>query len=92
VSSVRPVPETELMGGEELSADNAWRTVRRYHLGRHSAAAFLRFRYGDGFSHARAFALPSGRPLSRFTGGVTRPKPCGMCCDGRWGSARCSPR
>jgi hypothetical protein len=36
--------------------------------------------------------MPSGRPLSRFTGGVTRPEPCGMCCGGRWGSARCSPR
>ncbi len=54
---MRPVPETELMGGEELSADDAWHTVRRQHLGRLVAAAFLRFRYGDGFSHARAFAL-----------------------------------
>jgi YihY family inner membrane protein len=45
------------MGGEELSADDAWHTVRRQHLGRLFAAAFLRFRYGDGFSHARAFAL-----------------------------------
>ena len=45
------------MGGEELSADDAWHTVRRYHPGRLFAAAFLRFRYGDGFSHARAFAL-----------------------------------
>ncbi|MGH3836860.1 MAG: YihY/virulence factor BrkB family protein [Pseudonocardiaceae bacterium] len=58
MSSVRPVPETELMGGGgELSADDAWHTVRRYHLGRLLVAAFLRFRYGDGFSHARAFAL-----------------------------------
>ncbi|MDQ3763754.1 MAG: YihY/virulence factor BrkB family protein [Actinomycetota bacterium] len=54
---MRPVPETELMGGGELSADDAWHTARRYHLGRLLAAAFLRFRYGDGFSHARAFAL-----------------------------------
>ncbi|MDT7713004.1 MAG: hypothetical protein QOG46_1698 [Pseudonocardiales bacterium] len=54
---MRSVPETELMGGEELSADDAWHTVRRQHLGRLFAAAFLRFRYGDGFSHARAFAL-----------------------------------
>jgi YihY family inner membrane protein len=45
------------MGGEGLSADDAWHTVRRQHLGRLFAAAFLRFRYGDGFSHARAFAL-----------------------------------
>jgi YihY family inner membrane protein len=57
VSSVRPVPETELMGGDLLSADDAWETVRRYHLGQLFSTAFVRFRYGDGFSHARAFAL-----------------------------------
>jgi YihY family inner membrane protein len=57
VSSVSVVPETELMSGEELSADDAWHTVRRYGLGHLLAAGFLRFRYGDGFSHARAFAL-----------------------------------
>ena len=45
------------MSGEELSADDAWHTVRRYHLGHLFATAFVRFRYGDGFSHARAFAL-----------------------------------
>lgn len=56
MSSVRAVPETELMG-EELSADDAWHTVRRYHLGQLFSTAFVRFRYGDGFSHARAFAL-----------------------------------
>lgn len=56
MSSVRAVPETELMG-EELSADDAWHTVRRYHLGQLFVTAFVRFRYGDGFSHARAFAL-----------------------------------
>ncbi len=57
MSSVRPVPETELMSGEGLSADDAWHTVRRqgsWHLVRD---ALLRFRYGDGFSHARGFAL-----------------------------------
>jgi YihY family inner membrane protein len=57
VSSVRTVPETGLMSGEELSADEAWDTVRR-HGGRSLLRdAFLRFRYGDGFSHARGFAL-----------------------------------
>ena len=45
------------MSGEELSADDAWLTVRRYGLGRLLSAGFLRFRYGDGFSHARAFGL-----------------------------------
>jgi YihY family inner membrane protein len=57
MSSVRVVPETKLMSGEELSADDAWHTVRRYGLGHLLAAGFLRFRYGDGFSHARAFGL-----------------------------------
>lgn len=54
---MRAVPETELMSGEELSADDAWHTVRRYGLPHLAQGAFLRFRYGDGFSHARAFAL-----------------------------------
>ena len=57
MSSVRAVPETGLMAGEELSADDAWHTVRRYGLRHLLSAGFVRFRYGDGFSHARAFAL-----------------------------------
>jgi YihY family inner membrane protein len=57
MSSVRVVPETELMSGEQLSADDAWHTVRRYGLARLLFTAFVRFRYGDGFSHARAFAM-----------------------------------
>ncbi|MEV1144556.1 YihY/virulence factor BrkB family protein [Micromonospora sp. NPDC049799] len=57
MSSTRIVPETQLMADEELSADDAWHTLRRqggWHLLRD---AFIRFRYGDGFSHSRAFAL-----------------------------------
>ncbi|MDG9676489.1 YihY/virulence factor BrkB family protein [Micromonospora sp. DH14] len=57
MSSTRIVPETRLMADEELSADDAWHTLRRqggWHLLRD---AFIRFRYGDGFSHSRAFAL-----------------------------------
>ncbi|TQM35660.1 YihY family inner membrane protein [Pseudonocardia cypriaca] len=54
---MRVVPETELMSGEMLSADDAWHTVRHYGLRHLLVASFLRFRYGDGFSHARAFAL-----------------------------------
>jgi YihY family inner membrane protein len=45
------------MSGELLSADDAWHTVRRYGLRHLLGSAFVRFRYGDGFSHARAFAL-----------------------------------
>ncbi|MEU8333044.1 YihY/virulence factor BrkB family protein [Micromonospora sp. NPDC048839] len=57
MSSTRIVPETRLMADEELSADDAWHTLSRqggWHLLRD---AFIRFRYGDGFSHSRAFAL-----------------------------------
>ncbi|MFG1778155.1 YihY/virulence factor BrkB family protein [Micromonospora sp. NPDC049051] len=57
MSSTRMVPETRLMSDEELNADDAWHTLRRqggWHLLRD---AFIRFRYGDGFSHSRAFAL-----------------------------------
>ncbi|PZW03742.1 YihY family inner membrane protein [Micromonospora phaseoli] len=45
------------MSDEQLCADHAWQTLRReggWHLLRD---AFTRFRYGDGFSHSRAFAF-----------------------------------
>ena len=45
------------MSGELLSADDAWHAVRHYGLRHLLATSFVRFRYGDGFSHARAFAL-----------------------------------
>lgn len=44
------------MAGDDLSADEAWRTIRtcRWSLG---VEAFARFRYGDGFSHSRALGF-----------------------------------
>ncbi|OUC85248.1 hypothetical protein CA984_39840 [Streptosporangium minutum] len=51
------VPQTRSMSGEELSADHAWTTLRRYgrwHLIRDS---FARFRYGDGMTNSRALAF-----------------------------------
>lgn len=57
MSSTRIVPETRLMADEELSADDAWHTLRREGGWCLMRDAFIRFRYGDGFSHARAFAL-----------------------------------
>lgn len=57
MSSTNAVPETRCMANEELTADDAWRTLRR-HGGWHLLRdAFVRFRYGDGFSHSRALAL-----------------------------------
>jgi YihY family inner membrane protein len=57
MSSTNIVPETRCMDEDQLTADDAWHTLRNYggwHLVRD---AFVRLRYGDGFSHARAFAL-----------------------------------
>jgi YihY family inner membrane protein len=57
MSSVRRVPETRLLGQEELSVDDAWRALRRYGGWRLLRDALVRFRSGDGFSHARALGL-----------------------------------
>ena len=45
------------MSGDELSADDALLALRRYGGWPLVRDAFIRFRYGDGFSHARAFAF-----------------------------------
>ena len=57
MSTVTRVPQTSTMGVDDLSADDARTTLRYY--GRVSLVrdAFVRFRYGDGFSHSRALAL-----------------------------------
>jgi YihY family inner membrane protein len=57
VSTAAPVPETALMPGQEFTADRALATLRRAGLWPLLRDAFTRFRYGDGFSHARALAL-----------------------------------
>jgi hypothetical protein len=65
VSSVVAVPETRLMYGDRLSADDMWHTVREFGFRRLLGAAFLRFR-GDGFSHARASGCNWRRPGFRW--------------------------
>jgi YihY family inner membrane protein len=57
MSSTEQVPETVMMPGDTLSADDAWLALRHYGRWPLLHDAFIRFRYGDGFSHARAFAL-----------------------------------
>ena len=57
MSSTKLVPETRLMTENELSADDAWHTLRRHGGWCLLRDAFIRFRYGDGFSHSRAFAF-----------------------------------
>jgi YihY family inner membrane protein len=57
MSNGDPIPETRLLGGGELSADHAWRALRRYGSWHLLRDALVRFRSGDGFSHARALGL-----------------------------------
>ena len=57
MSSSGRVPETWLLGEGELSADHAWHALRRYGGWQLLCDAFVRFRSGDGFSHARALGL-----------------------------------
>ena len=57
MSSVSRVPQTRTMDGDELSADDARTTLRHYGRLRLVKDSFVRFRYGDGFSHSRALAL-----------------------------------
>ncbi|MFI7073041.1 YihY/virulence factor BrkB family protein [Micromonospora sediminicola] len=57
MSSTKLVPETRLMTENELSADDAWHTLRRHGGWCLLRDAFIRFRYGDGFSHSRALGL-----------------------------------
>lgn len=57
MSTATTVPVTRTMDGDQLSADDAWTTLRRHGRRALLADAFVRFRYADGFSHARALGL-----------------------------------
>jgi YihY family inner membrane protein len=57
VSSTEPVPETRMMAGDQLSADDAFHALLHYGRWPLLRDSFVRFRYGDGFSHSRALAL-----------------------------------
>ncbi|MET7472077.1 YihY/virulence factor BrkB family protein [Micromonospora sp. NPDC005686] len=57
MSSTKLVPETRLMAEDQLSADDAWHTLRRHGGWCLLRDAFVRFRYGDGFSHSRALGF-----------------------------------
>ncbi|WP_368680551.1 YhjD/YihY/BrkB family envelope integrity protein (plasmid) [Rhodococcus opacus] len=56
MSSVTPVPETRTTTGRKLGAETAWKTARD-HRRAICVEGFVRFRYGDGFSHSRALGL-----------------------------------
>lgn len=54
------------MSGDELDAEDAWRTVRRHGLVRLVVDSLVRFRYGDGFTNARALAFQIALGLVPF--------------------------
>ena len=57
MTTARTVPVTIEMDGDELDAEDAWRELRQVGVRRLFVDAFVRFRYGDGFSSSRALAL-----------------------------------
>ncbi|EDY45725.2 YihY/virulence factor BrkB family protein [Streptomyces sp. SPB074] len=57
MGTVSKVPVTRDMTGEELSADEALAALRRYGRWQLARDSFVRFRYADGFTNARALAL-----------------------------------
>ena len=57
MSSVTRVPQTRSMQEADLSADDARTTLRHYGRLALVKNSFVRFRYGDGFSHARALGF-----------------------------------
>jgi YihY family inner membrane protein len=57
MSSVTRVPQTRTMDPSFLSTEDARATLRRYGRLTLIKNAFIRFRYGDGFSHSRALGL-----------------------------------
>lgn len=57
MSSVIPVPELAATAIGRLTARDVWLAVRHYGLLPLARESFVRFRYGDGFSHARALGL-----------------------------------
>jgi len=57
MTTARLVPVTTEMDGDELDAEDAWHLLRRHGLRSVVVGAFVRFRYGDGFTNSRALAL-----------------------------------
>ena len=57
MSSVARVPQTRTMSFADTTSDDAHEVLRHYGRVHLVKASFVRFRYGDGFSHSRAVAL-----------------------------------
>ncbi len=66
MTTARLVPVTIEMDGDELDMEDAWHLVRRAGVRRVLVGAFVRFRYGDGFTNSRALALQTCLALLPF--------------------------
>lgn len=66
MTTARLVPVTTELDGDELDAEDAWHLARRHGLRSIAVSAFVRFRYGDGFSSSRALALQACLALVPF--------------------------
>ena len=66
MTTARTVPVTTEMDGDELDAEDAWHVIRRVGLRRLFVDAFVRFRFGDGFSSSRALALQASLAVVPF--------------------------
>lgn len=64
--TARLVPVTTEMDGDDLAADEAWKAARRVGLRRLLVASYVRFRYADGYSNARALALQAALAVVPF--------------------------
>ncbi|MFL6114383.1 MAG: YihY/virulence factor BrkB family protein [Catenulispora sp.] len=85
MSTTTRVPQTRTMSGDELSADDAWRTLRTTGTLPLLRDAFVRLRYGDGFSHARALALQMA--LTAIPGMIALVGLAQSAHDAKWGRA-----
>ncbi|MEI5672838.1 MULTISPECIES: YhjD/YihY/BrkB family envelope integrity protein [unclassified Nocardioides] len=66
MTTARTVPVTTELDGDELDAEDAWHLARKHGLRTVAVSAFVRFRYGDGFSSSRALALQACLALVPF--------------------------
>lgn len=71
MTTARLVPVTTELDGEELDAEDAWHLARRHGLRTVLVGAFVRFRYGDGFTNSRALALQTSLAVVPFLLAVT---------------------
>jgi len=71
MTTARTVPVTTEMDGDELDAEDAWHLVLHHGVGKVLVEAFVRFRYGDGFTNSRALALQTCLAVVPFMLAVT---------------------